>query len=62
MTRSHELEGFIVKITRRGETVEGTLKGSDFGSHYNVDWTNSDGQSYIGSIEDWEMKEAQQKE
>jgi hypothetical protein len=62
MAKSHEFEGFIVKVTRRGEVVEGTLKGSNFGSHYNVDWTNSDGQSFIGSIEDWEMKEAQQKE
>jgi len=61
MTKSHDLEGFIVKVTRRGEVVEGTLKGSEYGSHHNVDWTNSARQSYIGSIEDWEMEEAQQK-
>ncbi len=51
-----ELEGVVVNITRGGEAVEGKLIGSKFGSHYNAEWTNSDGQIFIGTVEDWEIK------
>lgn len=61
MAQIHKLEGLVIKITRRGEVVEGRLKGSDFGSHYNASWINSDGESFIGTVEDWEIEEANLK-
>lgn len=56
-----ELEGLIVKIERRGEIVEGRLKGSKYGSHYNAEWTDSDGKSFIGVVEEWEIKEVKEQ-
>ena len=51
-----ELEGLIIKIKRRGEVVEGKLKKSEYGSHYNAEWINSDGQRFIGIVEKWEIE------
>ncbi len=52
------LDGRIIRIKRRGEVVEGKLRSSKHGPHYNAEWTNSDGQMFIGTVEEWELKEA----
>ena len=53
-----KLDGLVIKIKRRGEVVEGKLRSSKYGPHYNAEWINSDGQIFIGTVEEWEIKEA----
>jgi len=57
----HKYEGFLIHLERKGEVVEGKLRGSDYGPHYNVEWTDSEGQGYIGLVEQWEIEEAERK-
>jgi hypothetical protein len=52
----NNLNGKIILLKRRGEEVEGKLLKSEYGSHYNAEWVNSDGQIFIGKVEDWELK------
>ena len=57
-----EFAGRVIKIERYGETVDGILSGSLYGgSHYNASWQNSDGQNYIGKVEEEELKRAIEK-
>lgn len=56
-----EFEGQVINIERRGEFVDGVLEGSKFGSHYNAHWVNSDGQSFVGIVEEEELKKAIEK-
>ena len=57
----YEYEGYIIFLKRNKEIVEGKLRGNEVDCHYIVEWIDSEGQTYIGSIEDWEIKEAKQK-
>ncbi len=56
-----EFEGQMINIERRGEFVDGVLEGSKYGSHYNARWVNSDGQHFVGVVEDKELKRAIEK-
>ena len=50
-------EGYIIIVERQGEIVEAKLKVSKF-DHYIIEWTNQKEQSFMGSIEDWEIEKA----
>lgn len=52
------LEGYIIGIYKKGEYVEGKIKKCACGRYYNIQWENSDGQSFIGRLEDWEIEKA----
>jgi len=56
-----DYEGQIIRIDRRGEFVDGVLEGSKYGSHYNAHWVNSDGQHFVGIVEDKEILVAIEK-
>lgn len=55
-----EHEGKKVKLERRGEFVTATLVKSNFGDYYNAKWVDSDGQHYIGIVEEDELEQLEE--
>ena len=54
----NNLEGYIIGVYRRGEYVEGKIEKCNCGKYYNIQWENSDKQSFIGELKDWEIEKA----
>ena len=52
------LDGYIIGVYRKGEYVEGKIIKCSCGRYYNIFWEDSDKQSFVGILEEWEIQKA----